>query len=179
MKLKQQLIIALLIIAPALSYSQVKAGFGVGAGIPTGTLGDLTNFGFGGHIEGKYSVTEQIDVGLLFGWYGFFGGNLAGGSGGSVDVSGTRIVPIILTGDYVFPGGIYTGLGFGPYLVNFGQIDVSAFGSSVSAEIGKETKFGVAPRVGFNPGSFNVSLSYHLLTDASFFGINIGMLMGF
>jgi len=178
MKTKLQLIIVTLFFVPLFSFTQVKAGFGIGGGIPSGSLNDISNFGFGGHLEAKYTVVEQIDVGLLVGWYGFFGGDFSG-AGASVDVSGTRIVPITLTGDYVLPGGVYMGLGIGPYLVNFGEIDVSAGGASASASLGKETKFGFAPRVGFNPGSFNVSLAYHLVPDASFLGINIGMLVGF
>jgi len=88
------------------------------------------------------------------------------------------VVPIIFTGDYKFPGGMYLGLGAGPYLINLGDVDVTAFGFGASAPLGKKTSFGVAPRVGVNKGKYDFMANLHLVDDGSFLNLTAGMLLG-
>jgi len=142
------LIAGLLFTVPA--YSQ-KFGLGFAGGVPTAGFGQSNEFGAGGYLEGKYGVTEHIELGGRLSVTNFAGSNF--------------VVPFLFTGDYVFVDTKvtpYAGLTLGPYFLNNRS----------------RTEFGIAPRFGVYLGKFDLGLAYHIVSDLSFIGFNFGVVFG-
>ena len=101
-KIIKVLLVLLIVLVATPSFSQLRFGLGLLAGIPIGDFGDVADFGGGAYLEAKYAVTENIDVGAHLGAMGFAGADVAGTS---VSVGSFAIIPLIITGEYVFLEG--------------------------------------------------------------------------
>ncbi len=177
-KIMNVLLVVLMVLMTTPSFSQLRFGLGLLGGIPVGDFGDVADFGAGAYLEGKYAVTENIDVGVHLGAMGFAGADI-GVSGTSVSVGSFGIVPLLFTGEYVFLGGPvspYAGIGIGPYFISGGDVSVS--GSSVGGSVSSGTEFGFAPEFGVYLGKFNLSISYNIAGDFNFINFGLGILIG-
>ncbi|OFY13101.1 MAG: hypothetical protein A2X11_13115 [Bacteroidetes bacterium GWE2_42_24] len=169
------------------SFGQIKIGVNAGLGLPMGDFGDSYKMGFGGSVEGKYFLNENIAVGATFGYYSFTGKDelltaLSLGTESSADAKFT-IMPILATVDYYFATeGFkpYVGAGVGLYswkskvtIPNYGDYEVTG------------SDFGVAPTVGFCYGlsekiDLNVNAKYNMIftegSSTTYLGVNVGII---
>ena len=175
--MKKSVLLFVIVFICMTSFAQVRVGLGLLGASPSGNFGDSYDFGVGGYIEPKFSVTESLEVGGHLAFMGFAGGDISG-SGGSVSVSAAKVVPILAVGQYYFGTGVkvYAGLGLGPYIVDFGSFDAGSSGGSIDA--GSETKFGFAPKIGINLGGLDLGIAYHIVSDLNFLGFNLGFHIG-
>ncbi|MDA0196604.1 MAG: acyloxyacyl hydrolase [Bacteroidetes bacterium] len=98
--------------------------------------------------------------------------------GSSIDLSAATIVNTTVVGYYFLstPGvKPYFGLGLGPYFLTTYAVD--PFGSGEEFKI-SSTEFGFMPKVGINVGSFDLGVSYHIISDANFLALNLGFNIG-
>jgi len=175
---KSLLLVAVMALSMA-SYGQFRVGLGLIGGIPSGSFGDITDFGIGGYIEPKVSLND-LEVGVHLGGMAFAGANIDTGAG-SVGLSATTVIPILAIGQYYLdvPGVTpYFGLGLGPYIVDGGSASGSAGGGTFTADVESTTKFGVAPKIGINIGGFDIGAAYHIVSDLNFLAINLGFHIG-
>ncbi len=171
----------------SLSYGQstifkpFKVDLGVGYG-----FGNAKGVTF--HLEPKYSIKDQIAIGLRM--EGALLGNVEmedGGNGAtSVDIS--AIASYLVTGDYYFSNNTFrplVGLGAGVY--NMGSVGITTTDNQANidepvVEVG--TKFGIAPRIGFEAGHFRMGLEYNIITgqpkdfNRNYFAAKIGVVFG-
>ncbi len=169
MKKLMTILAAILLVAGISSTTNAQIGVGANAGIamPMGTFGDAYDMGFGGSAYGQYSLSETMTLGLNIGYYSF-GGKV------SSDYSWSY-VPVVADFKYILSTENfkpYLGFGLGFYNATS---KVSILGISVSAS---ESKFGFAPMAGFWMGEdfkWGASLSYNAVSDASYLGINVGV----
>ena len=141
------------------AYSQFKVGLGGVVGFPTGNFAELNDYGVGAYIEGGYAFTNNLEVGLVASFISF--GEIDISSGGLGEK--TSIIPVLLAIDYKALDTNWTpylGLGLGPYIIKAGSVE--------------ETKVGIEPNVGILLGSLNLGISYHLVSDFSFFSVQLG-----
>ncbi len=177
--MKKTILLFVFAFACMTSFGQVRVGLGLLGGSPSGDFGDFYDFGAGGYIEPKYSVTDNLEVGGHLAFMGFAGGSFSGG-GTSVSVSAAKVVPILAIAQYYFGTGVkvYGGLGIGPYIVDFGNVSASTSSGGGSVDAGSDTKFGFSPKVGINLGGFDLGVAYHIVSDLNFIGFNLGFHIG-
>lgn len=163
---------------------KVDLGLGYGFGKAKGIIA---------YLEPKYNVMDELAVGIR--WESALLGNVdvSANTGSdpnayaSVDVS--AIGSYLVTGDYYFSNATFRPLaGFGAGVYTMGSIRQSAGvgtdGASVSQDINVGTKFGVAPRVGFEAGHFRMGLEYNIITgqpkdfNRNYFSAKIGAVIG-
>lgn len=177
--MKKSILLIAFVFVCLTSFGQVRVGLGLLGGAPSGDFGDLADFGIGGYIEPKYSLTDNLEVGVHLAWMVFAGADLDVG-GTSASVSATKIIPILAVAQYYFPvPGVkpYVGIGIGPYNVDFGNFSASGTGGA-TGDSGSETKIGFAPKVGINLGGFDIGVAYHIVSDLNFIGFNLGFHIG-
>lgn len=172
MKKLTTFLVALFLIAGISGNVNAQIGIGANAGLamPMGDFGDAYNMGFGGSVYGQYTLSDQMTLGLNIGYYSFGGKNLPA----NTDLSWSYI-PVVADFKYMLSKENfmpYLGLGLGFYNASS---KVELMGISVSAS---ESKFGFAPMAGFWMGEdfkWGANLSYNIVSDASYLGINIGI----
>jgi hypothetical protein len=172
MKKFATIFMAIMLVA-GVSYT-VKAQIGIGANaglaMPMGSFGDAYNMGFGGSAYGQYTLNDQMTIGLNIGYYSFSGKNVPSGS----DISWSYM-PVVADFKYMLSSEKfmpYVGLGLGLYSAS-SKVEIMGISASAS-----ESKFGFAPMVGFWMGDdfkWGANLSYNAVSDASYLGINIGI----
>lgn len=184
--------------------SQISVGLTGGVGLPMGEFGDkakgAAETGFGGGIQGRYAINDNIHAGIGLGYYMFKGPEFdLSALGGPKFTSSYSIMPITLSGEYYFMTD-----GFKP----FATIDLGMYGWGSKVESSaytvsgvnfpatttekKETKFGFGIGAGAAYGlSDNLdimgSLKYNSFSatsgtstiSISWIGINVGVAMKF
>ena len=158
-------------------------------GIPTGTTKDFTNDfswrNFG--IEGRYTATPNISVGLYFAWNVFHESTDSVINLGNIDVSGDQLryinsFPIMGTVHYYFgqPGGLrpYAGVGLGTYYIE-NRLDIGLSSIVVDSwHLGIAPEIGVVIPVDWHVRSFlNVRYNYAVKANditRSYFTIGLG-----
>ena len=171
-----------------LSFAQFGVGIGLVGGLPVGDFGDAADFGFGGYLEPKYLINDNIAVGVYTGGMVFAGSDLTdlsglGGLGGlaTAELSAFTVVPLTVFGDYMFVNSKvtpYAGLAVGPYFISGGEVSTSVLGQSFDLPVESSTEFGFAPRVGVLIGKFNLGAAYHIVSDANFITFRLGFDIG-
>ena len=168
--------------AQSTMYKPVKVDVALGYG-----FGNAKGIVFA--IEPKYNIQDQIAVGLRM------EGAILGNIEAETDASGTNtdatidlsaISSYLLTGEYYFSNSSFrplAGLGFGAY--SMGSIQAGTSDDGVEeGKINVGTKFGVAPRVGFEVGHFRMALEYNLITgqpkdfNRNYFATKVGFFFG-
>lgn len=140
-------------------------------------------------LEPKYNIQDQIAVGLR--WEGaLLGGmeveNDANGTASGAEINIAAIGSYLVTGEYYFSNNSFRPLaGLGTGIYSMGSINTSASGDGVdesSVDVG--TRFGIAPRVGFEVGHFRMGLEYNLITgqpegfNRNYFSTKVGFFFG-
>ncbi len=171
------------------SNAQISIGLTGGLGLPMGDFGKLASTGFGGGLQGRYHVNDNLAVGLNLGYYTFGGVSIDLGSLGKIS-SSYNIIPITLSGEYYFSDGDFkpfAALDLGMYSLG-ANVESTSNGVTTSADADRLNKFGFGIGAGAAYGlSDNLdlisSVKYNtILDDASnlnWIGVNVGVSMKF
>lgn len=168
------LVLALSIIANAqeeLTFKPFKFDIAVGYAVPSGS-GSKAGILFA--FEPKYALNDNLTLGL----------RLEGAitARASMDANGETVTgdakassSYLLTGDYYINTNKFRPfVGAGAGLYKLAAVDLS------SADVKTGSKFGVAPRVGFELGHFRTAIEYNITGKTGDFNNNyLGIKLGF
>ncbi len=140
-------------------------------------------------LEPKYNIQDQIAVGLRM--EGAILGGMkmeqdANGGMTDADINISAIASYLVTGEYYLSNNSFrplAGLGTGVY--SMGSISTSTNGDDIDeSAVDVGTRFGLAPRVGFEVGHFRMALEYNLITgqpknfNRNYFATKVGFFFG-
>ena len=165
-------------------YKPVKVDLALGYG-----FGNAKGMVFS--LEPKYNIQDQIAVGLRM--EGAILGGMemeqdANGGMSSADISISAIASYLVTGEYYFSNNSFrplAGLGTGVYSMGSVGVSADSDGSTIdenTVDVG--TRFGLAPRIGFEVGHFRMGLEYNLITgqpknfNRNYFSTKVGFFFG-
>jgi hypothetical protein len=164
--------------AQSTSYKPFKVDLAVGYAIPGGS-GSKGGVLFA--VEPKYALNDNIALGLRL--------EGAATARASVDENGEKVVgsvkasgSYLLTGDYYFNTNKFRPFaGVGAGLFKLAGIDFDS--STEEGDIQAGTKFGFAPRVGFEAGHFRAAIEYNVAgktgtINNNYLGIKLGAFIG-
>jgi len=167
------------------TFKAFKTDLAIGYAVPAGS-GSKGGVLFA--VEPKYSISDQITLGLRLEWaltaYAFE----AEGESFTGDIKATG--SYLATADYMFNTNRvrpFVGLGVGIYSVAgvSSSFELEGEGVSESSEIavGGGTKFGFAPRVGLEAGHFRLAAEYNFAgkddnIKYSYLGLKVGFFFG-
>jgi OmpW family len=164
--------------AQSTTFKPFKFDIALGYAIPSGTG---SKGGVLAAAEPKYAINDNIAVGLRLEVAVTARAGIDKTTGdvvsGDVKASGSYL----LTGDYYFSKSAFrpfAGLGVGIYSLAAGTAD-----NSGNVEVAAATKFGVAPRVGFELGHFRAAIEYNApgktgTINNNYLGIKVGFFIG-
>lgn len=163
----------------AQEFKPFKVDVGIGFNSP---LGDRAGNGFGGYIEPRYGINDQITLGLRLGWSALTSGNITV-STQIVSVSAATVRNTMFTGEYFFSlekVRPFAGIGVGMYTRQSYGVSVNNNSIQVGDLNGTVRNFGFAPRIGLNAGHFRLSTIFNFTGNdiSNYFGINIGFEFG-
>jgi outer membrane protein X len=168
-------VIALLsVLTQAQTFKPFKVDVAFGYAMPSG---EGSKGGVLFALEPKYALNDNITLGLRLESALTGNGYEVNGETFSADVK--AMGSYLLTGDYYINTNSFrpfVGAGAGLFSVASIKIEDSEAGS---AEASGGSKFGFAPRIGFEAGHFRVAGEYNVVGDKSnYAGIKIGFFLG-
>ena len=155
-------------LAQSESYQPVRVDVtGYGAYSP----GDVAAWGFGGAVEAKYNLLDQLAIGGRGEWSAFLSGSMNVGSDGSstsFEQGARGVSAYLLKADYYLTTSSvrpFVGLGAGYYSIGAGSqtVDASQAGASVTQQASAFKGWGVCPQLGVNFGGFRMAAVYHVI----------------
>ncbi|HYH16656.1 MAG TPA: outer membrane beta-barrel protein [Flavisolibacter sp.] len=169
--------------AQSTTFKPFKVDLAVGYAVPGGK-GSKAGLVFA--AEPKYAINDNISLGLRM--------EAAITARGYADVEGQRgeaevkaSGSYLATGDYYFNTNKFrpfAGLGIGVYRLAGASVEVTTEEPTPEEiEIKEDTKFGGAPRVGFEYGHFRTALEYNIVGKSekinnNYFSIKLGFFIG-
>jgi outer membrane protein X len=145
--------------AQAENYQPVR--FNVGLLVPY--TPDTGSGGFGGVVEGKYNLTDQIAIGLRLDGAVQFGGSV-GRDSASIDVGAVAAMlakaEYFLTDSTVRP---FVGFAAGMYTLGGQSVTAGEGTAGVTQAAGRA--FGMAPQLGVDLGVVRLAATYNVLLD--------------
>ena len=164
--------------AQSTAFKPFKVDLAFGYAIPGGSG---SKGGIIAAVEPKYSINDNITLGLRF--------EAAATARASVDDNGQKVVgdvkasgSYLVTGDYFFNTNKFrpfAGLGTGLFSLASANFDTD----NGTGEVNAGTKFGFAPRVGFELGHFRTAIEYNIIgktgsINNNYLGIKLGFFIG-
>lgn len=161
--------------AQSTNYKSFKVDVAFGYAVPAGS-GSKGGVLF--TVEPKYAVNNDITVGLRM--EGALTANAIESNGTSIAGNIKATTSYLLTADYYFnETGFrpFAGLGAGLYNLSGVEFDDSSLGVDGS------TKFGFAPRVGFEAGHFRTGIEYNFAgksagVNYNYLAVKVGFFLG-
>jgi len=167
------------------SNAQMQLGLDLGPNIPVGDFGDVAETGLGFKIVFKYFFNDNVAFMANIGYSSFeWEENYWFGRGwGRGDDFRFNIVPINLNVEYHFGGNplkpyLSGGLGIYALSINNDNDNWDDDDRYQSTEVGLNLGGGLAYEIGNNL-DLTADLKFHLVENASFVGLNFGILYGF
>ena len=164
----------LFVLAVAPAFSQFSGG--VDLGLPTGSLSDVSSIGFGVSLRYEKEIQDKLNWTASVGFASFSGKsyNFSGYSGNYPSIT---VVPIVGGVKYYFQeanAGFYGGLDLG-FFIGSVSVVYPFSGKSVSSS---ETKFGIAPGIGYRMDKWDFSFRYNSASDLSYAGLRAAYVFG-
>lgn len=161
------LALALITLTAGLAHAQAEhyQPIRVDSGVSGTYLGSTGSGGFGGVVEPKFLVTDQIGVGARLEGAVLFGGSIDGG--GDVDMNMAAVAAVLAKGEYLFfDGGVrpFVGFGLGFYDIASQGVGAGSATTQVSQKAGRY--FGVAPEIGVDLGRVRLAATYNAILGA-------------
>lgn len=162
-------ILKVVVVVLSVSFIGMNQGFaqvslGPEIALPIGDFSTGYNTGFGGTLRYDKTIDENLSWTVSAGYLSF--GYKANPAGYSIT---TSIIPVNGGVKYYFEGsntGFYGAADLGFFFVN-----TSASGTTSSSA--SETKFGLAPGIGYRLQKFDIAGRYNIVSNANFFNIRI------
>ena len=166
--------------AQSTTFKPFRADFGFGYAIPSGSG---SKGGIAVSFEPKYAVNDNISLGLRF--------EAAVTARGAIDKNGNAVSgsakasgSYLLTGDYYLSNmnfRPFVGIGTGIYSV--ASVSVSVDSTNTQETVAGGTKFGFAPRAGFEVGHFRMAMEYNIAGKSgdinnNYLAIKLGFFIG-
>ena len=166
--------------AQSTTFKPFRADFGLGYAIPSGAG---SKGGVAVSFEPKYNVSDNLALGVRF--------EAAITVRGAIDKDGNTVSgsakangSYLLTGDYYINNNNFrpfVGLGAGIY--NIASVTVSSDSTNTNETLVGGTKFGFAPRAGFELGHFRMAIEYNVAgkiaeINNNYLAIKIGFFIG-
>jgi len=171
-KLFAVLVVFILMAGLTSAQSPMKLGVGGFVGMPMGNFGDLTSLGFGGVVQGEYDFGDKL-VGTFTTGYLIFTGKEETISGVTIKYGDWSVIPLMAGAKYYFADELYGLAQFGLNMVSYTiPAQNLGFGFVIPEQTFNETKFGYAFGVGYDMGTFDLSVKYgSFASDASYVGL--------
>lgn len=184
MKTNSLLVIAFFILSfsgysQSTLYKPFEVDLGIVLAFPTN---DDLKIGFGGYIEPKYNIHDNIALGAKLEFVAIASRVLAEIDGDMVDISVAGVRSLIATGDYYFTTEVFRpfiGIGGGIFILG----DINYENDVLSSEhIGNH--FGFVPRAGIVAGHFRLAVEYNIipglenLKKRDYVGVKLGFEIG-
>jgi|SRR5258708_625845 len=165
---------ALFVLAVAPAFSQFSGGLELG--LPSGSLSDVSNIGFGVNLRYEAPIQDKLNWTASAGFVSFSGKsyNFSGFKGNYPSIT---VIPITGGIKYYFQetnAGFYAAADIGFFIGSVSVVDPFS-GKSVSSS---ETKFGIAPGVGYRVEKFDFTFRYNSASDLSFIGLRAAYIFG-
>lgn len=165
--------------AQSTNYKSFKVDVAFGYAIPSGS-GSTSGVLFA--VEPKYAINNDITVGLRM--EGALTANAIESNGFSLAGKINVTSSYLLTADYFFnETGFrpFAGVGAGLYSLAGVEFDDSSLNSSLG--VNGSTKFGFAPRVGFETGHFRTGIEYNFAgksagVNYNYLAVKVGFFLG-
>lgn len=167
------------------TFKPFKVDVALGYAMPSGS-GSKSGVLFA--VEPKYSISDQITLGLRMEWALTAYSYEADGQSYAGDIKATG--SYLATADYMFNTNKvrpFAGLGVGIYSVAGVSSTIEFEGAETTegpeVTVGGGTKFGFAPRVGLEAGHFRVAAEYNFAgkednINYNYLGIKVGFFFG-
>ncbi len=135
--------------------------------------------GYGFYVEPRFNVNENLSLGFKFEDDIIGSGNV---NYNSANVTPTRIVPVLMTGNYYFSSGFvrpFIGLGLGMFIMYSNTVSSNIYGNNVNT-INTNTNFGFEPQLGLNIYHFIIAAVYNYTGNGTnnYVGIQMGIELG-
>lgn len=149
--------------AQAANYELIRVDAGLAGGYSKG----VESGGFGGMVEPKLMLHDNVTVGLRVEGMVTFGANVGRGSD-ELSIASGSVAATLVKAEYLF-GNLavrpVVGLSAGLYSIGGEAITTSSDSVGVSQRAGRY--FGVAPQVGLELGRVRLAVSYNAIVGAS------------
>jgi len=148
--------------AQALHYEPIR----VDVGLVGGYAGGVGGGGFGGVVEPKFLVRDDLAVGLRVEGMVIFGASVDGPEE-SLSISSGSLASTLLKAEYLVGDlGIrpMVGLGLGIFSIGGQDIGTSTAGTRVDQNLGRH--LGMAPQVGLELGRVRLAVAYNVILGA-------------
>jgi len=157
------------------SQAQFRYGGSISMALPVGDWSDIASFGVGIQGDLVYDISDEFFLHGSLGYNHFFTEDNE-----FIDAS-YSIIPFLVSANYSFDGPYISG-GLGIYSVRatVSTPGISFFGISappVETTV-TETEIGFNIGAGYMVNKLNIGLKYHLVPDASYLGLSVGLLFG-
>lgn len=184
MKTKILLVVSFFVLSitgfsQSILYKPFEVDLGIVVAFPTN---DDLKIGFGGYIEPKYNIHDNIALGAKLEFVAIASRVLAEIDGDMVDVSVSGVTSLVATGDYYFTTDIFrpfVGIGGGLFILG----DINYENDQLTSDhIGN--RFGFVPRAGIVAGHFRLALEYNIipgledLKKRDYVGVKLGFEIG-
>lgn len=167
------------ILMAGLTNAQSKMQLGVGGfvGMPMGTFGDVTSLGFGGVVQGEYSLGDKM-VGTFTTGYLIFSGKDVTVGAFSYKAGDWSIIPLMAGTKYYFADNFYGAVQAGLNMVSYTNpgTTYTVFGVTVtSPEVTVSgSEFGYTVGVGYEMGQIDLLAKYgSFMSNATFVGLSV------
>jgi len=131
----------------------------IGAGYATGS--GYSSGGIFGTVEPAYRISDKITAGVRAELAGIVRGGL---EGWTIDVDVSRISSLTVNAVYYFDSEFirpFAGVGAGNYTLSSIEYKLASGGPSQAT--GRDSEFGVYPRVGIDLGHFSFTIDYNII----------------
>jgi hypothetical protein len=160
-------IVAVVAISAA-SFGQGRFSIGPEIALPMGDWSDAIGLGIGGSLRYEGTINDNLNWLVTAGYLSF----------AEKDNSGLKFsaIPVQAGLKYYFTesfNGFYGGVDLGIHALK-AKADIDGFGS-ISAS---ETKFGIAPSIGYHLASVDISAKYQIISDANYLGFRVAYVFG-
>ena len=182
MRLKTLIIFAVLSVGYSLS-SKTYAQFSLGAelGLPMGNFSDIANAGFGASVRYEASINDKLNWTGAIGYLSFSGKIFTSGNV-TIPFGNSTIVPLTGGIKYYFSEastGFYGSADLNLNFVSYYTYSLnSGNGGGYNTTSVSESKFGLAPGLGYRAGNWDFSGKFNIISNFNYFGLRVAYIFG-
>ena len=161
------------------TYAQFSAG--VELGLPMGNFSDIANAGFGASIRYESSINDKLNWTGAIGYLSFSGKNFTSGNV-TIPFGNSSIVPLTGGIKYYFSeanNGFYGSADLNLNFVSYYTYTLnSGNGGGYNTISVSESKFGLAPGIGYRTGNWDFSGKFNIISNLNYFGLRVAYIFG-
>ncbi len=148
-------------------FAQGRFSVGPELALPMGNFGDAFGLGIGGSARYEGTINDNLNWMATAGYISYAEKNSSGVTASMIPIQGG--IKYYFTESF---NGFYASGDLGFSIVG---AKASFLGQSLSTS---ETKFSLAPGIGYHLGSIDISARYQIISDASYLGFRVAYVFG-